>query len=185
MAMCKGTAVLAVLEYFEKTRGKDGLSRLLNALEAPDQAVFSAPIINVSWIDYGAYLRLLLAADRFFGTGDGQIINQAMYYQARKDLGGIYSFFVRVASPHFVIGKAASLWRQYYNQGKVEILTESKNLVEFKVTDFPDIPLRHEVENLPYFEEVARICNCKNPRATHPKCLARGDDCCHFAVKWS
>ena len=184
MANLKGTAWVAVREYLTNQYGDDAIARVRERLEPEDRILFSKPILPVTWFDYSAYMRFMIAADRLFGAGDLQIVREASIYNARRDLRGIYKMFISFTNPHFIIKNAGRVWRQYYDTGEIEVEWLKEKSGAFRLVKWPDIPLHHEVDQLPFIEETLRISGGRNPRVRHDKCMARGDAYCSAHLQW-
>ncbi|MEW6515546.1 MAG: hypothetical protein AB1439_01395 [candidate division FCPU426 bacterium] len=184
MGNVKATRWLDVQEFIAKTYGSDGVRSVLDSLAPEDQALWRQKIVPVMWLDYGAYLRYMFAADKVLGKGDYSLIDASARYTARKHFSGIYKFFISLTSPHFVIKRAAQVWRQYFDVGKMEVIEEKDHLSILQLSEYPDIPLNHEFSHTPFMEELVRMSNGKNPRGKHPKCMARKDEYCLWEFTW-
>jgi hypothetical protein len=66
---------------------------------------------------------------------------------ARDNLGGIYSFLVKLLTVPYLIEQTAKLWRTYHAQGEARSTRIEPNLVELAVTGYPDLPerFRHQM----------------------------------------
>jgi hypothetical protein len=184
MAKTKGSAWLTAKEYFARTCGDDAVSKVMASLSREDQKVLSQMILSVTWIDYDAFIHFMLAADKMYAKGDGQLIADMNIYQANKDMHGLYKVFLALLSPETVIKVIGHIWRQFYDTGTVLAKPVDKHNTQIILTDFPDIPLHHDWENTPYMVQCLRLARCKNPRATHTKCIARGDEQCLWEFTW-
>ncbi len=184
MAAVRGTAWLTLTEFITRQAGPGAVEKVIAGLAPADAAVLSKKILPISWVEYGAYTRFLLQADQMFGQGDYALIRESAVYHARKDMNGIYRMFIRIATPNYVLGKAAQIWRQVMDSGTLTVHQQSPHGVELMLRDFTGVPLHHELDQLPFFEEVARMTGVKNVHCTHPKCLARGDDHGLYALTW-
>lgn len=181
MGKIKGTGWLGIYDYFVNTYGIDRVERVISTLSQEEQVALTGELIlPISWVDLGAYMHFLIAADRILGKGDFELIKKANAYSANKDIRGIYKIFTNFVSPRFIIRNAGKLWSRYFDQGKLVLIREEKKGMTLKLTDFPDIPLHHELDQQSFMEECYRISGGKNIQGTHPKCIARGDDCCLF-----
>jgi hypothetical protein len=186
MGKIKGVEFNDAYEYFLKNAGNTGMEKVKAALApAVRESLFSkGSILAVEWYDYAAYVNFVFTAVKILGNNQPDFLYNMAVYQAQKLYNGPWKLFFKILSPSFVIKKAAQFWRLSYDSGDVTILICTKDHVSFKVTNFPDIPKDHELEQIPFFEELMRVSNCREPHATHPKCIARGDDCCLFHLDW-
>jgi hypothetical protein len=185
MAKIKGTSFLNLLEYFEKIKGLEGIEQVKAALSEKDRiALFSKPIMPISLVDYHANFNFLLTADKILGKGDLQLIKDAVAYEIRKNFTGIYKLFISFTSMELIINSSARAWRQYLDTGAVTIERKEKKIMLFKITDFPNIPLHHDVANSTAIITLASLSGAKNVTVNHVKCMARGDQYCLSEIKW-
>ena len=184
MAAVKGTAWLTLKSFLSERSGADAMARVLARLGPSDAEALRRNSLPGSWGDYGADTRVLLAADDVLGRGDRTLIRDSAVHHARKDMRGIYRMFIRVATPGFVIGRAAKLWRLIIDSGELRVVRQTPKGVDLELTNIEGVPPHHELDQLPFMEEIARMTGAKNVQATHPKCLARGDDRCVYIVRW-
>ncbi len=184
MGKLKGTGWKGALEYLDKTYGPEGMRKLLAALDEPDRQILSKPILPISWLDFSAYIRIILTADKVLGSGDHKLIEAASVYNAQKDLKGVYKLFLSVTSPRFVISNAQRLWRQYNDEGDLSVEWRGSKEGVLYIRNYPDIPLHHELDQLPYMIEALKMSGCKNVQARHVQCIARGDEQCRTEFKW-
>jgi hypothetical protein len=141
-------------------------------------------MLPVSWLNYGTYLNFIFTADKLLGKGDSALVRASAVFTASQHFKGIYRMFISLASPLFVARKSAQVWRQYFDIGRAELTVGEEKHAELKLTEYPDIPLHHDLSHTPFMEEILRISGAKNPKGTHPKCMARGDDHCLWDFRW-
>lgn len=58
---------------------------------------------------------------------------------AKVIYSGIYKIFLRIPSIKFIMSRAASIWKTYYDKGEGSIENESENSCDFVVTGFSDL----------------------------------------------
>jgi hypothetical protein len=181
----KGTGWIAMKKYFDETYGRKDLMKLKAALDEETRALFEKEnVLPMTWMDYGAYMKILLTADKVLGRGDFEIVKQANYYGARQDIKGVYKIIVSLVSPKTAISAASKLIKQYYDKGTLFLENVTPKSVTIILEGVDDIPLYHDIENGSYGAEVLRMAGAKNVTVTHPQCMARGDSRCRFDVTW-
>ena len=184
MGRVKGTAVKSFINFIKEKGGEAGTAELVRSCPSEQAELLTKPILPVGWYDFGDVIGLLLEADRAFAQGDKKLLYEAGVYNARQDLRGLYRFFIKAASPQFIINNSARVWKQYYDKGEMAVAYQKPKRGALKMTGFPDIPLGHDIEQLGYMEEAFRMSGGKGIRGSHPKCQARGDDCCLYEFTW-
>ena len=182
----KGTGWLSIKEFYENKIGSDGVQKVVRALSAEDQAALSKLVLPSTWFSYDAFVHFLLKAEEVHGTKDKTLMAEANRYAARKDFGGIYKALISFMNPNWVLKSSAMLYHAFYSEGELVVEKYDKDAKEVyvRLSDFPTVPLYHEFETTPYSEELLRMSGCKNPKGSHPKCMARGDDHCEWKFTW-
>lgn len=185
MGCIKGLSWLHVWDYLSKHFSEEELEQVKKQLEPADrEALFDKAIFEMSWVDMGAYVRFSNLADKLLGHGDNELIKAIEHSAVREQLKGIYRFLLPLFSWKFAVKKTSSVWRTYFNCGTIQIDSETETSITFKLTGYPDMPPDHSKFQEYYVEELMRMCGIKNPVSTHPKCVARGDDCCLYTYEW-
>jgi hypothetical protein len=185
MGKMKGTGWKGNIDYILEVAGEEGLERVKAELSEEDRhKIFGQPILPYSWIDYNAYMRFMMLADKMLGQGDLAFFKAATMYNARKDLTGIYKIFISFASPKVILRNSAKVWHQYFDSGDMSVELMEDKKVNLKLVEFPDIPLHHDVAQTDFIKEALRISGAKNVQGTHPKCIARGDEHCIYEFTW-
>jgi hypothetical protein len=173
------------LKKFLLERGGEPLwEKVLAVLTPADRDVAAKPAIASEWLDYHLWWRLLQAAERVLGNGDGAVIRTIGAYDARETLNGIYRVFISFLVPGFVISRCWMLWQRYYDTGKMVAVKSEPKHGELELRDFPDLPAGHEEELIGWMGEALRITGVKNVTVEHPECRARGDAVCRFVLRW-
>ncbi|MEW6515366.1 MAG: hypothetical protein AB1439_00490 [candidate division FCPU426 bacterium] len=184
MGSVKGSMWNGVLDYIGQEFGPEAAGRVLKTMDVKDAALLSQKILPISWVDYGAYVRFLIKATEVLKGGDRVLLEECGAYNARRSVNGVFQAFLRILNPSTVLHKTAQLWRHSMSSGVMTVSAESDNRVELKVTDFPDMPAQHDVEQGAFIAEVARMTGIESVKCTHPRCLGRGDDHCLYVLTW-
>jgi hypothetical protein len=185
MAKTKGPVWQACLEYLKTVAGTPGIEKVKAAISDQDrELLFSKQVLSNQWIDFGAFMRFVVTADKVLGHGDFEIVKENARYCVRKNFTGIYKFIIKIATPQYLLSKGKLCWDLTFDSGKFEVRRLGKKHIQFLITDFTDTPLHHEHDFIASTEEFLHLTGVKHMRASHPLCMARGNDCCMFDVTW-
>ena len=184
MARIKGTGVLSSVLYFKDQWGEAGLEKIKAACTGAARDMLARPVLPVVWYPDQAMIDMLLVADKVCGRGDKNVLRAIGRFDAERNLRGVYKMFISLTSPHFLIKNAARVWRQFFDEGDVETRHFEETSGVLVVRNFSDMPLYHEVNQMPFMERALEMCGCRNVRGAHLACLARGDDRCEFRYTW-
>lgn len=185
MPNTKAVHLKSYLEFLHERVGENGAERVLAALTPEDREVLARPSLSNEWLDCDLWWRLLTTADRVLGRGDLQLVREIGAFDAKRNLNGVYRVFLSFLRPEFIMSRASLIWKQYYDTGRIEVVRVGKQDAEFRLLEFPGLPLHHEVELIGWMEEALRMTGRSRTQLEHPgPCLARGDAYCQFLARW-
>lgn len=138
MPKTKGTDTVSLKSFFTK-ENKDMESKFLAKLSEDDQKVYQSTIAT-SWIDVNAVARILEAAGSTLFPGEKDALVQLGIKLGEKAYSGIYSVFLLIPKPSYVLKRAANVWKSYYDKGVANIENTSEKGVDLIVRGFPDLP---------------------------------------------
>lgn len=182
----KALYVLQCRDFILDTHGDSGIDAVKAQLDpAAREQLYSPTLVATDWIDVNLALAHALAYDRAFGTGvSGQAAERMLAALVAKHYTVMYrSVFALADSPESVLEKSSRLWRRFYDSGDTQLLVQSPTSVIKRITGC-DLPARHEILLLPYYEELLRQWGARDPMARHTKCVARGAECCETVISW-
>ncbi|MFN7135563.1 MAG: hypothetical protein ACK4N5_26060, partial [Myxococcales bacterium] len=186
MPRVKGTTIAGRIA-FARARGGDAvvdeiLAGLTNRAEA-NELRFTA--LRSSWYDFTTYVELSEALDRRFGNGDGTLLPTIAGDVAQADLRTVYKVFFRLASPQFIIGRCATIWRQYYDSGEMVVTEAGEDSARFEIRDFERPHRTHCLCVLGWMQRSLELTGVKDARVTHDRCRTAGAPSCVFNARWS
>lgn len=184
MSCVKGTGVLAVYEFLSTIEGAQGLDKIKSALSEADKKIFSQKVMPISWVDFGFYMRMIVAADKVLGKGDFKIVEDAARYNMNKNFNSFYKFLISFTNPKFVMDRSNKVWRQWFDHGTLATHWESDKSGTLVLTDFPEMPVYHEYNLTPSIDEIIKISGGKNSKCIHEKCMLKGDQGCVWKISW-
>ncbi|HEX3595656.1 MAG TPA: hypothetical protein VHU80_11150, partial [Polyangiaceae bacterium] len=100
MSKAKGTNMLHMRSFVERTYGISEWQRVLDSLAVADRAVVTK-LTPTGWFDLGTQHRLLRCIDETLGNGDLALVPLIGTYEADQDLSTVHRLFVRFTSPAY------------------------------------------------------------------------------------
>jgi hypothetical protein len=185
MMEIKGTAVKSISD-FVKEKFYNYYDDWLNSLPEESKKIMSNPVLPNEWFPLieaaiipTNKLHPLIFTDEFEGA------RQSGRYSAEIALMGIYKFFVKMATPNFVIGKASRIMSTYYRPSELEIVESSSKHAIMSLSHFPESHPCIEYRIAGWCERALEISGCKEVTVTISKSLSNGDPLTEFLIKWS
>jgi hypothetical protein len=182
----KALYVLQCRDFILETHGEPGIEAVKAKLApALREQLYSPLLVASDWIDVNLAVQHALAYDSAFGDGvSGHAAERMLAGLVAKHYTVMYrSVFAQAASPEAVLEKSSRLWRRFYDAGDTQLLSLSPTSVVKRISGC-DLPERHELLLLPYYEELLRQWGARDPLARHTKCIARGAECCETVISW-
>jgi hypothetical protein len=122
MPKVKGSTVLPRLDYV-KQKGGD-LEKILSLVNPDFAREVKKGILLNTWYDFSGYLELSRGADEVMGKGDLALVWDMGRFSAEYAFRGIYKMFYKIGTPEWVMKMGMSVWKQYYDTGKAQVVME-------------------------------------------------------------
>jgi hypothetical protein len=179
----KGTNLLHMRTYVQRTHGAAAWQRVLSSLPEGDRAIVSAAS-PTGWYDLGAQHRLLRCIDRVVGKGDLALVPQIGRFEADEDLSTIHRLFVRLTSPGYVLEKAGEYWRRFYDTGKWDVV-RGDNTATGRLVDFGMVDDAFCAYLAAYIYRMFHLAGARTGSLEHTECRALGGRACVFVGRWT
>ena len=111
----KGVLYLGTLSFFEQN-ATGGTQALLDEIDDPDLLRFiKQRFLPSSWYDVLAAPQLIDAEARAMRLGVKPYLLHRTKWQAKRDLGGVYRFVLKLASPELVVKRLPRIALQMFD----------------------------------------------------------------------
>ena len=183
MAQSKGIVLVTFKHFVHKRFGEAGWNTLLEALSAADQTELKLAV-TIGWYDFFLRVRAVSTMDRVLGQGDGQLIRDWGHFGAESDLTTVQRAFLRLANPAYLIEKAGTYWRRFYDWGEWTVIRDNPCAATGTLAGSP---VRDEIyctELTAYLARMLELAGAKGVEVQHPQCHGRGNPLCVFVATW-
>ena len=181
----KGTGIVASSE-FVKNKHSSRFQEWLDSLPSESKKIFSGRIILGFW--YPMRDALVVPTEKLielFCGGNEQGAWDLGRYNADTNLKGIYKVFVKIATPSFVLPKAARIFSTFYRPAKAEAEKFDDNSAVLRILEFPEPNYLCELSIAGFTERTLEICGCKELTVNIVKSLAKGDTVTEILATWT
>jgi hypothetical protein len=114
----KGNVYLGLFES-TNSRCPGGVSAVLERIESPDLVAFyNQPFVAAVWYDILPLLTFSVQAARLAGKPHLPYVREGARFQARRDMNGVYRFFLKLATTRMLVERLPRVHSQYFNFGK-------------------------------------------------------------------
>ena len=179
----KAQALLNAARYVEEEYGPDVLAKVLAAC-SPAVRERQATAIAINWHPLKEFVEFLVAVGRTLPDPlVGEKIGAAA---ARANTRGVMlRIGLMLSKPESVLRRAASMWRQFNDQGEMTLLKFENKSIEVTITGIPRTPRIFCDTVTGWARELLTSAGGKNAQASHVECRAEGDTRCVWIAKWS
>jgi hypothetical protein len=179
----KAQGLLNAAKYVEEIYGRDALAEVLRACSPATRETFVSSIA-INWHPAAELCEFVDAAERVVGRGTRKLAQEIGAAGARANMKGM---LLRLAfywgKPEFLMKRAAGLWRQFNDEGMMDLLHMDDRLVRLEVRDIAN-PLPTFCRVLVgWCSETAAALGVRNVTASHPLCVGLGAKQCIFEVR--
>jgi len=182
----KGTG-LKTTRDFVKTNFPSKYAEWINSLSPEARRIYSTDIIDVGkWYDikpayYEPIDMIVRLIYRFDSKKAGDELGR---YSAEVALKGIYKVFLLVASPQYLMKRAANMMKAFYDPSEIEVSESSKKQVVVKIKKFDGINRSTEYRIAGWCAKALELCNCSNVRYKFLNQLSSGNENTSIQFDW-
>ena len=180
----KAQGLFHAARFIEQEYGRDALRDVLRACsDAVRDRYTSAG--SLDWHPVIELVELVEKADEMLGRGDGRLAEHAGAEAARANTKGLFRFVAHVATPEFLMRRIASMWRQFNDEGSMELLDIDDYACEIELKDLAETHAIFCSILTGWIREVTRAVGRVSPLVKHTQCRAKGATRCLWDAKWS
>jgi hypothetical protein len=182
----KGSAVKSIVDYIKKNH-PDGYQEWLNTLPEESKKIFMEPVLPSNWypMNESAVIPTKHLAELFFDNNVEKGAWESGRYSAQMALTGIYKFFIKAASPFFIISKASRIISTYYRPSDIIVVEKGDNWVNINITRFEDPSVVIESRICGWIERALEISGAKDVKVDVRKSMTKGDDVTELYISWN
>jgi len=158
----KGTGIKTTRD-FVKTKFPTKYDGWLNTLPNQSKQLYTYALNVGDWYDIQiAYYHPVNKITELFYNNNSQIAGDELgRFSAESSLKGIYKVFLLVASPHYLMKRAANMMQAFYNPSEIEVAEASQKHVIFKIKKFDGINKTTEYRIAGWCARALELCNCQ------------------------
>jgi len=179
----KAQGLLNAARYLEDTYGRDALASVLRATSPAVRDTYTSAIA-INWHPVAELCELVDVAEAQLGNKSGKVARAIGAAGARANLKGVMlRVALYVTKPAFLMARIAGMWRQFNDEGSMELLEMSMEHATIEVRGIKE-PLATLCQILTgWVEAVTQTLGAEVIVVQHTECRARGDARCIWEVK--
>jgi len=185
MALVRGRTLVPLRAFVKETYGEPGWQRLLGELPPPVREILDGLVVPDAWYDRAAHVGLIEVSFRLWGS-ETPNLGRKMGGRVAKHHDRFYLRpLLKLGGPMAVVGRAASLYRDYFQGGEMSIVARREHGARVTLND-PHCPPQFCSETLlGFIEELIRLSGRKPVRVAQDVCRFAGATHCEMDIEWT
>ena len=180
----KGTALSSTVRYIQEKFGEGAVEKVIAALPEIDKATIRNGVLVSSWYPFSLLVAVMRGAKKEFGAGAPDIYRDIGGASADYSLSTVYKIFFKVGSPQFIIGRAATVYGNFYSSGEMKVLDSGKGFANVQITGFAEPCDEYCQRVWGWMVRMLELTGARNIKAVHSKCRLKGDALCLYNGTW-
>lgn len=172
----KGVLYQGTQAFFEQNL-QGGMTSLLSEIDDPALRAFIAQkFLPSGWYDVLPVPELIACEARALRMGLPEYLLHRTRYQAKRDLGGVYGWVLRLATPGLVATRLPKIMSQMFDFVRVDAVREDGNVVEVRFHGIPAtlVDWLHNALNV-YSETALKLAGARGVDISLPRARAEGE----------
>lgn len=180
----KGSAVKSIPDFLRKFH-PDKYIDWINSLPEESKKIFDVPVIPSNWYELkDAAIIPTEILGRMLYNDDDKGAWQCGRYSAESALTGIYKFFIKAATPSFIIDRAGRVFSTYYQPCRMEVVEKAADWVRLQIKDMDEPSKVIEQRIGGWMERAIEIHGVSFVTVEIVKSMVNGDPYTEYMVKW-
>jgi hypothetical protein len=180
----KGSAVKSISDYIKKFH-PDKYTGWLDVLPGESKKIFQDAILPSGW--YALKDAAVIPTEQLGNIIFNDPVKGAWEcgrFSAETALTGIYKFFIKAASPFFIIERAGKIFSTYYQPSVMKVVEKGDDYVVLHITQFDEPSALVEARISGWIERAMEIHGVGFVDVITKKSLAHGDSLTEIFVRW-
>jgi hypothetical protein len=180
----KGSPIIDVIKWRIAKYGEKETDRLFNLLDPEVKKTFQNTIITTEWYPMDHFIRFLELDVGELYKGNPEALIGPSEEILGKQLRGIYSLFVKLGSPEFVIKRLSTVNSTYFIGIEVKPNVVAPGKVVIKYTGLEKQHRIFEYVLIGFYKKALEISGAKNINVSVTTSIADGKGYTELTVTW-
>jgi hypothetical protein len=185
MAEIKGIILNAWMEFLKERFGKKSFTDTIQTLNPEDRSLLQTQILAFKWYPYHIIYSLGKLTYKL-SQNERNIFMQIGRFTAKYVFNGAYHILLE-KDPIKQVKKFSWIGEVFYKDTrelKYEFFGETKCLVRRDYLPGLTSTVNNCESVIGFWAQTLELSGADNVRASHPKCVAKGANCCEFMFEW-
>ena len=185
MPLVRGRTLVPLRAFIKETFGEGGWQRLLAEMPPPMREPLDGLIVAEAWYDRSVHVAFLESSWRLWASEVPDLGAKLGARVARHHDRFYLRPLLKLAGPMAVVGRAAAIYREYFQGGEMAIVERREQGARVMLDD-KHTPRQFCAETLPGFiSELIRLAGSTPVRVAHDVCRHGGAPHCEIDIEWT
>ncbi|NTV53366.1 MAG: hypothetical protein HGA76_10200 [Candidatus Firestonebacteria bacterium] len=181
----KGSCIKSVCEFVKADAGEQKWQQIIEKLPALDRAAFFGVILPSKWYPIESYFNLLREIEKQIGGAARPDLGIEIGKKIIADgLNSFYRMMMGILNTSWILTKAPSLWKMYFDKETLTILHVSDGRLEVKIDTPLDPPKMYCCAVMGGILQALESSGGRQCRGQEVKCRANHEACCEYHLTW-
>lgn len=183
MAIAKGAALRATLEYINEVAGAD-VREVVEQTLKPETRALIPRIHPADEIPFRLLLELWHAADAVMRPRDPAWMEKAGAHSIRSMGAQLYGGIIRKDTPAEFLNQPIKLFRLYYHSGDMHIVEQEPGRAVLRLVDFDEPDPLFCARQTGGLRVAVELAGGRSAAVRHVRCANEGDAFCEWEARW-
>jgi len=185
MVNIKGTALNDTIKAIKAEYGDQTYKTIVDLLKGETRALFERGfILPSSWYSLDAFVQFLEMYLRVTVQGNEQELTKQAEVLIKRQLKGIYKWFVKLGSPEFVLNRISTVHKTYFQGVDVEVSLPSPGKAIVKYTGFSKQHWLIGNIIIGFYRKALEISGAKEVKAEYSSSIRDDKGYCELVLGW-
>jgi hypothetical protein len=180
----KGSVFKSTLAFVEERYGKEGLARLLAAVDPDTRKLASTMILSAVRYPLRHAVELATTIDNLFGRGDLALCWEIGKFAGGYEVGLFHKAVLQIGRLDYFFRMARATWGFYYSAGQMQVEGSTESWATIRLTDFNPLSKAICYRVGGWMHRTCELFGKQDVSITHTECVLDGASACVWEAHW-
>jgi hypothetical protein len=180
----KGSVFRSSLAFVETRYGKEGLARVVAALDADARKLASSMILSAVRYPLRHAVEFAEVTDRLFGKGDLALCWEMGKFAGEFEVGLFHKAVLQIGRLDYFFRMAKATWGFYYSTGHMEVEGSTESWATISLREFNPLSKAICYRVGGWMHRTCELFGKQEVSITHTECVLDGHAACVWEGRW-
>ena len=180
----KGSIFKSTLAFVEERYGKEGLARVLAAVDPDTRRLASSMILSAVRYPLRHAVELAKVIDALYGLGNLELCWEIGKFAAQYEVGLFHKAVLQIGRIDYFFRMAKATWGFYYSAGQLQVEGSTESWATISLREFNPISKAICYRVGGWMHRTCELFGKEDVSIIHTTCVLDGDDACVWEGRW-